>query len=359
MLGGPASPYTLVKWDDTMFRGSGALWWQIADQAQDLAPFISYEGVAYPVGWHNFKHFILTNTAHEDGAPEHVDESQYWNTNAFETGAPAYGPGANHAGAPDAGRAADARFPDGSYTIHVGTADLLGEQQGTIEGVLLENFPPAVVTASTDGVAGFDFHFSEPMESAAVEASVELWRAGFGPVGYAVVWDAFGCALSLLLDEPMDVCSQYEVTLDAGIAVDLAGRGLDGAYGTSRHDGVAAGAPWDSVRVLHSTDGVVEVGEVAVAKHEFGVASIGWAVAPGADLYAVSRGDLPSLAGGDYGACLAADLVATDHQDLEIPPPGTGWFYLVQGWNPACGAGPLGRDSTGADRVDTGADSCW
>jgi hypothetical protein len=73
------------------------------------------------------------------------------------------------------------------------------------------------------------------------------------------------------------------------------------------------------------------------------------ASASGSLTYNLYRGVLSDLS--QYGSCLQPAIPeATTTLDGASPAPGTGWFYLVAGDNPA-GEGPLGQDSDGIPRV--------
>lgn len=354
-----AAPYVLLRWGDRSFRQEPVEWQHLVDAAQDLAPLISYEGVDYPATWNNFKHFILTNTAGDDGAPLSVDETQYWNTNAMQDGSPPEVAHANFAGLEDATRAADARFPDGSYTLHVVTTDLLGSTEDSIPGVELENFPPAVITRGFEPGGSFHCKFSEPMDTAAVDSAIEFNQIGTGPLGHSVSWSPDGCELTLTPDLPLEACPLYEVVIDATIAADPAGRLLDASYDSPFHDGQAGDSVGDSVRTVHSVEGVLEVSSLAVDATEHGTTEVSWTAGANASSYSLTRGDLAALASGQYGACLATGLAGLVYVDVEDPPPGAGFVYLVQGENASCGPGSLGRDTSGAERVNQDPGSCW
>ncbi len=64
-------------------------------------------------------------------------------------------------------------------------------------------------------------------------------------------------------------------------------------------------------------------------------ASITWDPAPSADTYDVSRGLLSVLPAS--GACRARGLTVPNYQDLDVPPIGDGFGYLVRGLDAACG----------------------
>ncbi len=72
----------------------------------------------------------------------------------------------------------------------------------------------------------------------------------------------------------------------------------------------------------------------------------------------MSRGELSLLQTGTYGECFANGVTATQIADAEIPSPGQGFFYLVQGQNDDCGLGSLGTTSSEQERVNSNPAAC-
>jgi hypothetical protein len=102
-----------------------------------------------------------------------------------------------------------------------------------------------------------------------------------------------------------------------------------------------------------------EVVEVVIEKLPSGVTRLSWMPAAGADDgYAVTRGELPFLAFGEYGACLAPTVAGPFYDDPEDPSAGAGFFYLVQGRSATCGLGSLGFSSADGERVNRDAAAC-
>jgi len=77
-----------------------------------------------------------------------------------------------------------------------------------------------------------------------------------------------------------------------------------------------------------------------------------WTSAPSAGLYDLYRGVLAKPQ-SDYGSCLQSGITATTATDAAIPPPLTGWFYLVTVRNDLGEEGTMGRTSAGALRPNT------
>ncbi len=89
-----------------------------------------------------------------------------------------------------------------------------------------------------------------------------------------------------------------------------------------------------------------------------GSADIDWAPTAGADVYAITRGALSSLAATSLGDCFADGLVVTTATDTEVPASGEGFTYLVQAQNYECGLGSLGSDSDERQRANTDPGAC-
>lgn len=101
-----------------------------------------------------------------------------------------------------------------------------------------------------------------------------------------------------------------------------------------------------------------EVMPLVVNRSNSGETLLSWSAAPGADLYAVTRGDLSSLTSIDYGACLADQILDASYVDPEIPAAGTGYAYLVQGVSSQCGPGSPGHSSLETRRTNTNPLAC-
>ncbi|MDQ7006425.1 MAG: VCBS repeat-containing protein [Acidobacteriota bacterium] len=104
-------------------------------------------------------------------------------------------------------------------------------------------------------------------------------------------------------------------------------------------------------------------GGVAGLAFEAGSESvITWSPAALADRYDVSRGDLASLDGSDYGACRNdddPDTTDTRFEDASTPAAGAGYFYLVRSRNDLCAlAGSWGHTSEGAERANSNPAAC-
>lgn len=85
---------------------------------------------------------------------------------------------------------------------------------------------------------------------------------------------------------------------------------------------------------------------------------LSWSEASGADAYSVLRGGLDDLSAGSYGDCLAEGVNSLSFDDLTVPGPANGFFYLVQADNFDCGLGLLGFTSEEEERVNLAPGAC-
>ena len=77
---------------------------------------------------------------------------------------------------------------------------------------------------------------------------------------------------------------------------------------------------------------------------------LNWTAAVRADGYDLSRGVISALP-TDYGSCLEPLLPGLSHVEIDSPPAGVCYLYLVRGNDTGCGGGgPVGPDSNGAQR---------
>jgi PKD repeat protein len=83
----------------------------------------------------------------------------------------------------------------------------------------------------------------------------------------------------------------------------------------------------------------------------------GWRASTGAETYSLSRGSGP-LATGDFGPCIAENIVTPTYEDATVPAVGQVFYYQVQGVDPQCGIGPLGYDSSEVMRVNLNPQAC-
>jgi S-formylglutathione hydrolase FrmB len=86
---------------------------------------------------------------------------------------------------------------------------------------------------------------------------------------------------------------------------------------------------------------------------EDGGTRLTWIGAPSVETYDVARGPVSGLASGDYGTCLARDLIETSYVDGSPPPAaGSAFAYLVRGVDSGCGgSGSWGIREAGSERV--------
>jgi len=66
--------------------------------------------------------------------------------------------------------------------------------------------------------------------------------------------------------------------------------------------------------------------------------------------YNLYRDSMSALSGLGYGACFEPGLTGATTTDMDTPPSGDGYFYLVTAENRLGEEGPKGTDSSGATR---------
>jgi len=123
-------------------------------------------------------------------------------------------------------------------------------------------------------------------------------------------------------------------------------------------DGDGVGDACDCAPGDPGSAGPGEVTGLRIAMPAPGVARLTWVPPPGAESYSVTRGDLLAVDSWVYGPCLAEGIVGTTHDDAELPASDQGFLYLVQPWTAVCGAGTLGPESSGVERVNADPARC-
>lgn len=123
-------------------------------------------------------------------------------------------------------------------------------------------------------------------------------------------------------------------------------------------DGDGAGDACDCAPLDPAARPPAEVTGLVVMHLGNGLAELTWAPAAGSDSYSITRGTVATLATGSYGPCLASSVLTNGTRDPQLPAPGQGFVYLVQGYDSVCGAGTLGVDSTGAERINFSPGAC-
>ncbi len=101
-----------------------------------------------------------------------------------------------------------------------------------------------------------------------------------------------------------------------------------------------------------------DVAGLVLGKPAPGVARLSWTATAGAQSYSITRGDLASVDTWIYGPCWAEGIVGTTHDDPAVPASGEGYLYLIQPWTTACGAGTLGQQAPGVERLNADPARC-
>ena len=84
---------------------------------------------------------------------------------------------------------------------------------------------------------------------------------------------------------------------------------------------------------------------VYIVKWGNNFAAVRWVLIPNADWYQLLRGTLSGLPVGPGAldeSCIRPQQWGEEGDDLDIPPVGTGVWYLVRGVNACAGPGPYG-----------------
>ncbi len=108
--------------------------------------------------------------------------------------------------------------------------DLVGNNFDSVGGVALENFLPAVKLIDQDANQ-IIVDFSEPMDTASVEAGLALTDAGMTRIAYTVQWDAAGCQATIVPNPALIPGQHYLLDIAASSAKDANGKGLDSVSG--------------------------------------------------------------------------------------------------------------------------------
>ena len=154
-------------------------------------------------------HHLLTNTRGTDGSVANLDATQIWRTDARK------GSGTEPNGS-DAGRARenqDARFPDGTYFVHVVADDMLNRNDRS-EPVLLDNSRPYVRRVSVFSGARIVYRAEWVWNGAAT--SLALQPATFDAAAPFTALRTQDITIEVEFSEPMATASITAITPDGG-----------------------------------------------------------------------------------------------------------------------------------------------
>jgi hypothetical protein len=132
-----AMPYRLISFEKALnLCGSPCRSEAIAENALYDGLPAEMHGVS---SWQSYYTWVVTNTLGTDGDPANIDATQFWRSDARSgTGAEENGSDADHAR-----EIQEARFPDGTYFVHVLLGDLVHDQE-YLRSVLVDNWRPYV-----------------------------------------------------------------------------------------------------------------------------------------------------------------------------------------------------------------------
>jgi hypothetical protein len=119
-------------------------------------------------------------------------------------------------------------------------------------------------------------------------------------------------------------------------------------------DGDGAGDPCDCAPSNPNIRPAAEVKGVLVQSPVAGALRLTWPPTAGAASYAIVRGELSALSVTHVGDCMMRGQTTLSWYDPELPPPGEGFVYLVQGESSGCGRGTLGFGAFGLERLNNG-----
>ncbi len=144
---------------------------------------------------------------------------------------------------------------------------------------------------------------------------------------------------------------------------DGVGDACDNCSGTSNasqtdSDGDGLGDACDCAPGDPGSAGPGEVTGLLVEQPAPGVARLTWTAVAGAESYSITRGDLLQVDSWVYGSCLAEGIGGTTFDDADVPAADEGYLYLIQPWTTACGAGTLGEQAPGVERVNADPARC-
>jgi len=130
----PAAPYKLLRFDFPLHHGDAA------HALENNTVYWNLNADIFGINtWQTCFSWILTNTRGTDGATANVDAAQFWRTDARKvSGAEPNGSDAQHARENQ-----EAKFPDGTYNVHIILDDLVHESD-QVRTVVIDNSRPTL-----------------------------------------------------------------------------------------------------------------------------------------------------------------------------------------------------------------------
>lgn len=160
--------------------------------------------------WGLYLTWIVTNTRDTDGALANVDETQFWKTDARK------GTGAEPNGS-DASKAREnqeARFPDGTYFVHIVLEDFI-HSADYVRSVLVDNSRPYVRRVTVYSGARIVYHAQWEWNVGAAQLAMQ--PATFDAAAAFNAFRTQDINIEVEFSEPMNSASITAVTPNAGI----------------------------------------------------------------------------------------------------------------------------------------------
>jgi hypothetical protein len=201
-----ATPYKLLE-HDFQLVGSPAAPEAAATNALYAPLPVDLQGIDT---WQSYLTYVLTNTDDTDGDPADVDPGELWKTDARKGS----GVEANGSDASKARENQDAKFPDGTYYVHIMLEDFV-YQEDYIRSVLLDNSRPYVRRVSVFSGARKVYESEWSWDAAA--GQLESVPAIFNDAAFSVAFRTQNITIEVEFSEPMTSASMTEPTPAAGV----------------------------------------------------------------------------------------------------------------------------------------------
>lgn len=160
--------------------------------------------------WGTFLTWIVTNTRGTDGALGNVDGAQFWKTDARKGS----GVQPNGSDAAAARENQDARFPDGTYFVHIVTQDFV-HSADYVRSVLVDNSRPYVKKVTV--YSGARIVYQSFWQWSAGAAQLAIQPATFDAAAAFTALRTQDITLEIEFSEPMNTATITAITPAAGV----------------------------------------------------------------------------------------------------------------------------------------------